>query len=95
MGLVMSGTTFGFMVGPALGGWLYESGGPRVPYLAVAGLSVVAAAGLAWLQLPDAAGTGEHIPLRTVVRIPAVAVCAAAVVVGGGTIAMLEPVKKK
>ena len=92
MGLVMSGTTFGFMVGPALGGWLYESGGPRVPYLAVAGLSVVAAAGLAWLQLPDAAGTGEHIPLRTVVRIPAVAVCAAAVVVGGGTIAMLEPV---
>lgn len=92
MGLVMSGTTFGFMVGPSLGGWLYESGGPQVPYLVVAGFSLVAAAGLAWLRLPPVAGTDERVPLLAVIRLPAVAVCAAAVVVGGGTIAMLEPV---
>src|SRR5215213_10820626 len=29
MGLVMSGSTFGFMIGPTLGGWMYESGGPQ------------------------------------------------------------------
>src|SRR5437763_12453430 len=38
MGFVMSGSTFGFMTGPTLGGWLYETGGVRVPYLFVGGL---------------------------------------------------------
>jgi multidrug resistance protein len=44
MGLVMSGSTFGFMTGPTIGGWLYETGGIRLPYLFIAGLSVVVAA---------------------------------------------------
>lgn len=92
MGLVMSGTTFGFMVGPSLGGWLYETGGPRLPYLVVALFSVGVAAGLAWFRFPTPTGTREAIPLGALVRMPAVAVCATAVVVGGGTIAMLEPV---
>jgi DHA1 family solute carrier family 18 vesicular amine transporter 1/2 len=92
MGLVMSGSTFGFMTGPTLGGWLYETGGIRLPYLFVAGLSVVAAAGLASLRLSSKAESHEPIPLSALVRVPAVATCAIAVVVGGGTIAMLEPV---
>ena len=29
VGFVMSGTTFGFMVGPTAGGWLYEAGRTR------------------------------------------------------------------
>jgi multidrug resistance protein len=92
MGLVMSGSTFGFMVGPTLGGWLYETGGVRMPYLAVAALAMAAALGLAWLRLPAKTGVHEGLPLITIVRVPEVGVCAAAVVVGGGTIAMLEPV---
>lgn len=91
MGLVMSGTTFGFMIGPTLGGWLYEVGGPRVPYLVVALLSLIAAAGLAPLTLRPASAV-EPLPLRVIARVPAVRVCAVAVIVGGGTIAMLEPV---
>ena len=31
-GIVMSGTGFAFMVGPSLGGWLYEMGGIRLPF---------------------------------------------------------------
>src|SRR6267378_7894194 len=42
MGLVMSGTTFGFMIGPSIGGWLYETGGIRLPFLLVTGLALVA-----------------------------------------------------
>src|SRR5579862_9164328 len=38
MGLVMSGTNFAFMFGPTLGGWLYEVGGIRLPFLFVAAL---------------------------------------------------------
>ncbi len=92
MGFVMSGTTVGFLLGPAVGGWLYEAGGPRLPYLVVAGLATVAAAGVAWLHLPAPSARRDTIPLRTVAHVPDVVVCAAAVVVGGGTLAMTEPV---
>src|SRR5262245_19073309 len=46
MGLVVSGSTLGFMTGPTLGGWLYETGGIHFPYLFVAILSLAAAAGI-------------------------------------------------
>jgi multidrug resistance protein len=92
MGLVMSGSTFGFMVGPTLGGWLYESGGIRLPYLFIAALAVVVAAGMASLDFPSKTQLDEPLPLSTIVRVPAVATCVIAVIVGGGTIAMLEPV---
>ena len=92
MGWVMSATTFGFMIGPTLGGWLYEHGGPTVPYLLVAALSAIAAAGFLWLQPADHREAAERVSLRQVLGVRAVAVCAAAVVLGGGTIAMLEPV---
>jgi len=92
MGLVMSGSTFGFMTGPTLGGWLYETGGIRLPYLFVAAMSVVVAVGLALLRFPSKSQANEPLPLSAIVRVPAVAMCAVAVIVGGGTIAMLEPV---
>jgi MFS family permease len=92
MGLVMAGSTFGFMAGPTMGGWLYEQGGARLPYLVVAGLALVAAAGLAAIRLPRGSGTHEAVPLRAILRVRAVTICAIAVAVGGGTIAMIEPV---
>src|SRR6478752_5570178 len=63
MGLVMSGTTVGFLIGPTLGGWLYESGGPQLPYLVVAALSAACAAGFAWMQLPPHQGEAEPVRL--------------------------------
>jgi len=92
MGFVMSGSTFGFMTGPTLGGWLYETGGIQLPYLFTAGLALVVAVGIASLIFPSTGKAHEPLPLSTIVRVPAVATCAIAVIVGGGTIAMLEPV---
>jgi MFS family permease len=91
MGLVMSGTGFGFMIGPALGGWLYEVGGVEVPFLAVACLAASAAIGFMWLRIPSTHAERDAVPLSTIVRVPGVAACGAAVVVGGSTIAMFEP----
>ena len=91
MGLVMAGTTFGFMLGPTLGGWLYETGGMRVPFLCVAGFALIGAIGFLWLDVPSKHTHHEAVPIMAIVRVPAVAACAAAVVVGGGTIAMFEP----
>src|SRR6185436_10171022 len=77
MGMVMSGTNFAFMFGPTLGGWLYEAGGIRLPFLAVAVLAALGAVAFMWLELPAQKAAHEAVPIRTVLRIPAVAACAA------------------
>lgn len=92
MGLVMSGTNFAFMFGPTLGGWLYEAGGIRLPFLFVGALAFVGAAAFLWLDIPDRRAAHEVVPIRAVLRVPAVAACAAAVVAVAATISMLEPV---
>jgi DHA1 family solute carrier family 18 vesicular amine transporter 1/2 len=92
MGLVMAGTNLGFMIGPMLGGWLYEAGGVRLPFLSVAALALVAAAGFVWLHIPSAHAAHERLPVRLALREPTVTTIVLVVVVASSTIAMLEPV---
>jgi MFS transporter, DHA1 family, solute carrier family 18 (vesicular amine transporter), member 1/2 len=91
-GIVMSGSSFAFMIGPSLGGWLYEIGGIRLPFIIVAVMAATAGIGAARLKLPDRQADAEPIPVASIVRLPAVGACAAAVVVAAATISMLEPV---
>ena len=93
MGYVMSGTSVGIMIGPSIGGWLYEAGGVRLPFEFVAVLALVCAVGFA--LDPAACRDSERstgISIWSVIRVPPVAACAVAVVLTGATIAMLEPV---
>jgi len=92
MGYVMSGTSVGIMAGPSIGGWLYEAGGVAVPFQCVAGLSLLCAVGFVLIQPPARSAPSTRATFWSVVRVPAVAACAAAVVITGSTIAMLEPV---
>jgi multidrug resistance protein len=94
MGYVMSGTSFGIMVGPSIGGWLYEAGGIALPFQFVAALALVAAVGFALLQPPIRNRAADPTPLSIarVARVRPVALCAAIVAVSSATIAMLEPV---
>jgi DHA1 family solute carrier family 18 vesicular amine transporter 1/2 len=91
-GVVMSGSSFAFMIGPSLGGWLYEIGGIRLPFIIVAVMAATAGIGAARLKLPDRQAEAEPIPVASIVRLPAVGACAAAVVLAAATISMLEPV---
>ena len=91
MGLVMSGANFGFMIGPTLGGWLYEAGGISLPFMTLAAGAVLLGLGFLWLRLPETHSVRETVSTRDILRVPAVASCALAVVVAGGTISMLEP----
>jgi len=91
-GMVMSGTSVAFMLGPSLGGWLYELGGMRLPFLTVAALALLGALAFAWIELPPQRAEREIVPIHVVVRTPAVAACAAAVVALSATLSMLEPV---
>lgn len=91
-GVVMSATSFAFMIGPSLGGWLYEIGGTRLPFVSVAAMAAAAAAAFAWLRLPERREDRRRVPLRVVLRTRAVAGCASAVAIASATISMLEPV---
>ena len=91
VGMVMSGTGFGLMIGPSLGGWLYEIGGMRLPFLTVGALSLLAALAFIWIEIPNERAELDRVPLAAVLRTPAVASCAGAVVAASATISMLEP----
>ncbi len=91
-GIVMMGTSFAFMIGPSIGGWLYELGGIRLPFLAVSALAMVAAVAFLWLDIPSPPTDHEPVPIALVLRVPAVAVCAIAVLAIASTLSMLEPV---
>jgi len=90
-GIVMSGTSMAFMVGPSIGGWLYEAGGMRLPFLAVALLAALGAAGCLWFQPPRGRVEQEAVPVATILREPSVAACAALVIAIASTLSMIEP----
>src|SRR5215470_9990528 len=52
-GIVMMGTSLAIMVGPTIGGWLYELGGMRTPFVAVAALAAIVLVLFLWYQVPD------------------------------------------
>ena len=91
-GIVMAGASSAFVIGPSLGGWLYEIGGLRLPFLAVAAMAAAAAVVTAFLRLPDTHASREPVPILSVLRVPAVRACAAAVALAAATMSMLEPV---
>jgi multidrug resistance protein len=91
MGLAMAGSTLGIIIGPVFGGWLYQVGGIRLPFLIVAAMALIDLAVFA-VVAPRTKGTGASAPLRRVLTHRPVAITALVVIAGGGTIAMLEPV---
>jgi DHA1 family solute carrier family 18 vesicular amine transporter 1/2 len=91
-GIVMSGTSFALIIGPSIGGWLYVLGGIRLPFLAVTLFAIVSAVSFLAIDLPAAHTESEAVPVRKLLRLPAVAVCSLAVVAASSTVSMLEPV---
>jgi MFS transporter, DHA1 family, solute carrier family 18 (vesicular amine transporter), member 1/2 len=91
-GIVMMGTSVAVLIGPTFGGWLYELGGIRLPFIAVAALAVVDVALFLGLDVPRHHAPSDHVPLGMVLRVPAIAACALVVVGISATISMLEPV---
>ena len=91
-GTVMSGTSVAFMIGPSLGGWLYEIGGVRLPFVIVAVMAASAALAALCVKLPPHRADSASVSVLAVVRSPSVGACVAAVVTVAATISMLEPV---
>src|SRR5206468_7556352 len=66
MGLAMSGANFGFMIGPSVGGWLYEIGGARLPFITVAAAALLIAIACGWLPDPPSPALERRVPMRVV-----------------------------
>ena len=91
-GIVMMGTSCAIMIGPTIGGWLYEVGGMRTPFVAVAVLSAIVIVLFFWYEVPAQHAGGDIVPIGLVLRVPAIAACAFVVIAISSTISMLEPV---
>ncbi|MEQ1833314.1 MAG: MFS transporter [Candidatus Eisenbacteria bacterium] len=92
MGLVMSGSNLGFMLGPSIGGWLYETGGPELPFVLVSVIAAAGAAGFLLLRPASPVAAREPVPFSRLIRVRAIAICAVVVAVASATFAMYEPV---
>ena len=91
MGWAMAGSTAGIIIGPVLGGWLYELGGIKLPFLVVAGLAFADAI-VFTLVATDTKGSGVATPLREVLSHRTIVITLLIVIAGAATVAMLEPV---
>ncbi|HEV3215409.1 MAG TPA: MFS transporter [Vicinamibacterales bacterium] len=92
MGLSMAGSTLGIIVGPLVGGWLYELGGIRLPFLVVAALAVLDLVVFAIVTPATAIHSVATTSMWRVLTLRPIAVCALLVVAAAATGAMLEPV---
>src|SRR5262249_17979562 len=75
-GRVRPGRSAAVVVGRTMGGWLYEIGGIRSPFLTVAGMAAASAIGFLWLKIPSEHADTEPVPIRVVLGSRAVASCA-------------------
>lgn len=92
MGLVMAGPGFGLMIGPSIGGWLYELGGMALPFSVVAAAAALNGLAFLLIRTPPVASAAVPSSMRAILAVPAIALCTAAATAGSATITMLEPV---
>jgi multidrug resistance protein len=91
MGVVMSVTSLGVIAGPSLGGWLYELGGIRFPFLVVAVVAGLTAVAFVFVRIPDRVVI-PGVPMSRILKHRAILLCAFTAAAGSATYAMLEPV---
>jgi MFS transporter, DHA1 family, solute carrier family 18 (vesicular amine transporter), member 1/2 len=90
-GIILGGTSIAYMVGPSIGGWLYEIGGIKLPFLFVTGMAVLAAAAFAALRLPEHRASREPVPILTLLRDSQILTCGVIVLAMAATMTMFEP----
>jgi len=90
-GIILGGTSVAYMVGPSIGGWLYEIGRIRLPFLFVTGMAVLTAVAFGALRLPEHRATQEPVPVLTLLHHRQIVVCGVVVLLMSATMTMFEP----
>jgi len=91
-GMILGGVSTAYLVGPSIGGWLYQLGGIRMPFLVVTLMALTTTAGFAWLRLPDHRANHEPVLLGALLRNRQILTCVIVVLLMAATMTMFEPV---
>jgi predicted MFS family arabinose efflux permease len=91
-GIILGGVSGAYLVGPSIGGWLYQLGGIRMPFLVVTAMALLVTAGFAWLRLPDHRANHEPMFLGALLRNRQILTCVIVVLLMSATMTMFEPV---
>jgi MFS transporter, DHA1 family, solute carrier family 18 (vesicular amine transporter), member 1/2 len=90
MGAATAGNAVGSLVGPPLGGALFQAWGPLAPLVFAAGLAALDGVARALLVTPGGRGEASRIGLRSLLRQPAVLDVVVIVVLGASALTSLE-----
>jgi MFS transporter, DHA1 family, solute carrier family 18 (vesicular amine transporter), member 1/2 len=91
MGIALSGMTGGVLVGPPLGGFLYEWGGYAAPFLVAAAVALVDGVAIALLLVDPPRAASERVSLPELLGDRAILVPSGTAVVAASTWGLLEP----
>jgi multidrug resistance protein len=91
MGIALSGMTGGVLIGPPLGGYLYEWGGYHLPFLVAAAIVVLDALVILLLLVEPPRKSTARQPLRGLLRDRGILVASGAVVIAAAAWGLLEP----
>jgi MFS transporter, DHA1 family, solute carrier family 18 (vesicular amine transporter), member 1/2 len=91
LGYAFTGGTFGSVIGPIAGGYLYHAGGFKMPFL-VTGILFIIDGALIFLFLPAGRGGGKQtIGVFSLMMNKSIAVLALAVALAAFSVGMIEP----
>ena len=90
-GFALAGSFAGTLLGPALGGMLYDAGGYSLPFVAAAGLVLIDGAARLFLLKDPPIGSSEKATLRSLAKNPVLLLLAGVIVIISSATAMLEP----
>lgn len=92
MGLAMSGQSGGVLLGPPIGGWLYEAGGYYLPFIIAAGIALLAGLlGFFLLRRVEDTKSESYSSPFQVLQNKSVLLVASIAVIGASVFAGIEP----
>ncbi len=91
MGLAMSAMALGILIGPTFGGFLYEWGGYRLPFLIAASIALLDGLARLLLLTNPPYQPGAHTTLWRFARDRRMLLLNGAVIMGAGVMTLLEP----
>lgn len=91
LGYAFTGGTFGSVIGPIAGGWLFHTGGYRLPFIITGILVAIDATLIAFLLPAKKAVRNETVSMRALLLNKSVVVAALAVALAAFSVGIIEP----
>lgn len=91
LGYAFTGGTFGSVIGPIAGGWLFHAGGYKLPFIITGILVAIDAALIAFLLPAKKTAQSEKVSMRALLLNKSVVVAALAVALAAFSVGIIEP----